>query len=211
MAIRELILGQRRSDHSWSEQLKAPFRVIPTAPLSARFSTGPKIFEKNLGSASKSHNRLFIKSFRHNGIKVRSHLYFLPAPTTSARRSSQGASQFSPTRRPFEIYRGTGISGISQPTLTRANVRPPGKWKLSEPGILNRGCTPAVSKHEGFTKGSTWKLNKIYRETPYRPLGSILWGNYLNPALRCRYMAELVPVQSAVSIASRSRLRVESL
>ncbi|MEY2493801.1 MAG: hypothetical protein QOJ45_293 [Verrucomicrobiota bacterium] len=66
MAIRELILGQRCSDHSWSEQLRVAFRGIPTAPLSARFGTGPKTFEKNLGSASKSHNRLFIKSLRHN-------------------------------------------------------------------------------------------------------------------------------------------------
>jgi hypothetical protein len=66
VAIRELILGQRCSDHSWSEQREAPFRVIPTAPLSARFRTGPKIFGKNLGSALKSRNRLFIKSLRHN-------------------------------------------------------------------------------------------------------------------------------------------------
>jgi hypothetical protein len=66
VAIREPILTQRRSDHSRSEQLEPPFRVIPTAPLSARFSIGPTIFEKNLGSALKSRNRLFIKSFHHN-------------------------------------------------------------------------------------------------------------------------------------------------
>jgi hypothetical protein len=66
VAIREPILTQRRLDHSWSEQLEAPFRVIPTAPLSARFYTGTKIFGKNLGSAFKSRNRLFIKSLRHN-------------------------------------------------------------------------------------------------------------------------------------------------
>lgn len=66
MAIRELILDQRRSDHSWSEQLKAHFRVIPTALLSARFRTGQKILAKNLGSALKSRNRLFIESLPHN-------------------------------------------------------------------------------------------------------------------------------------------------
>jgi hypothetical protein len=66
VAIREPILTQRRSDHSWSEQLEAPFRVLPPASLSARFDTGPRIFGKNLGSALKSHNRLFIKSLRHN-------------------------------------------------------------------------------------------------------------------------------------------------
>jgi hypothetical protein len=140
------------------------------------------------------------------GIKTRSHLYISPRRRTSARRSSQGAPPFLPTGRPLEIYWGTGISGILAETLTQTNVRPPGKRRLSGRGILNPGCTPAVSNHEGFTKGSTWKLNKIYRETPYRPLGSIVWGNYLHPALCCRCMAELVPVQ-----AGRSRLWVESL
>lgn len=143
--------------------------------------------------------------------KARSHLYFTLPRTPSARGFSPDESQFSPIEDPGEIYRGTGISGILAETLTQTNIHPPSKRRPSNQATLNLGCTPAVSKHEGFTKGSTWKPKKIYRETPYRPLGSRLWGNYLHPALWCRYIAELMPVQPAVSTAGRSRLGAESL
>lgn len=90
------------------------------------------------------------------GIKARSHLCFLPAPARFARRSSQGASQFSPEERAGEIYRGTGISGICR------QDPPPRQVRISS---NRRGCRTV--KHLG--------RRSAYRSPKHSLVESPLW------------------------------------
>jgi hypothetical protein len=61
------------------------------------------------------------------GIKTRSHLYFTFPRRPSARRFSPDGSQFSSAGRPFEIYRGTGISSICHETSSQGKLRKLGR------------------------------------------------------------------------------------